>query len=176
MFRNHWENLKKLIRACYVSFCLWLYHCNSKMMYDVWSIGWVAINNKQWWTDLPRSLMSFPCRIALTGLLKIVILCSSKQSWFRLWVAVIHFKFFKVYRLFPVCSKNVNYIYYTYISPSDAFPTPTIIIKLYCKMGHCSQFDIDVYELEAARCKCSYQILLLSDSHLLLTLKVLEVN
>ena len=60
----------------------WLYHCNSKMMYDhmVWSIGWIAINNKQWWTDL-RSLMSFPCRIALTGLLKIVILCSSKQSW-----------------------------------------------------------------------------------------------
>ena len=118
--------------------------------------------------------MSFPCRIALASLLKIVILCSSKQSWFRLWVAVIHFKFFKVYRLFPVCSKNVKCVYHTYISQSDAFPMPTIIIKLYCKMSHCSQFDIDVYE--AARCNCSCQILLLSDSRLLLTLKVLEIN
>ena len=120
--------------------------------------------------------MSFPCRIALASLLKIVILCSSKQSWSGCeWQSSIS-KFFKVYRLFPVCSKNVNCICYTYISPSDAFPMPTIIIKLYCKMSHCSQFDIDVYELEAARCNCSCQIPLLSDSRLLLTPKVLEIN
>lgn len=56
--------------------------------------------------------MSFLCRIILNDLLrKIVIVCSSKQSWLRLWAAVLHSFLFEVYRLFPVCSVNVRLVY-----------------------------------------------------------------
>ena len=42
--------------------------------------------------------VGFPSRITLTGLLKIATLCSSKQSWFRLWVEVILYLRSLVYR------------------------------------------------------------------------------
>ena len=76
--------------------------------------------------DWFRSSMSFLCRIILNDLLrKIVIVCSNKQSWLRLWAAVLHSFLSEVYRLFPVCSVNVRLVYE--VMTSSACPVSLFI-------------------------------------------------